>query len=66
MKKSSPKATPSPLRTGRPSPFAGRIAEELKLSTGTFVPVGALRVEAIAEASPVIQDALVTGQDVLS
>jgi feruloyl-CoA synthase len=43
--------------------FAGRIAEEFKLLTGTFVPVGALRVEVIAAASPVIQDALVTGQD---
>ena len=43
--------------------FSGRIAEDFKLLTGTFVHVGVLRVEAIAAASPVIQDALVTGQD---
>ena len=43
--------------------FSGRIAEDFKLLTGTFVHVGVLRVEAIAAASPVIQDALVTGED---
>ena len=43
--------------------FSGRIAEDFKLLTGTFVHVGMLRVEAIAAASPVIQDALVAGQD---
>jgi feruloyl-CoA synthase len=43
--------------------FSGRIAEDFKLLTGTFVHVGVLKVEAIAAASPVIQDALVTGQD---
>ncbi len=43
--------------------FAGRVVEDFKLTTGTFVHVGALRVAAIAAASPVIQDALVAGQD---
>jgi feruloyl-CoA synthase len=43
--------------------FAGRVVEDFKLSTGTFVHVGPLRVAAIAAASPVIQDALVAGQD---
>lgn len=43
--------------------FSGRVVEDFKLTTGTFVHVGALRVEAIASASPVIQDALVAGQD---
>jgi feruloyl-CoA synthase len=43
--------------------FAGRVVEDFKLESGTFVHVGPLRVAAIAAASPVIQDALVAGQD---
>lgn len=43
--------------------FAGRVAEDFKLMTGTFVHVGSLRTDVIAAASPVIQDALVAGQD---
>jgi feruloyl-CoA synthase len=43
--------------------FAGRVVEDFKLTTGTFVQVGTLRVAAVAAASPVIQDAVVTGQD---
>jgi feruloyl-CoA synthase len=43
--------------------FSGRIAEDFKLMSGTFVHVGSLRVAAISAASPVIQDALIAGQD---
>jgi feruloyl-CoA synthase len=43
--------------------FAGRVVEDFKLTTGTFVHVGSLRTDAIAAATPVIQDALVAGQD---
>lgn len=43
--------------------FAGRVVEDFKLFTGTFVQVGPLRTDAIAAASPVIHDALVAGQD---
>ncbi|NGX95251.1 MAG: AMP-binding protein [Candidatus Afipia apatlaquensis] len=43
--------------------FSGRVVEDFKLTTGTFVLVGALRTDAIAAASPVVQDALVAGQD---
>jgi feruloyl-CoA synthase len=43
--------------------FAGRVVEDFKLTTGTFVHVGSLRTDAIAAASPAIQDALVAGQD---
>jgi feruloyl-CoA synthase len=43
--------------------FAGRVVEDFKLTTGTFVHVGSLRTDAIAAATPVVQDALVTGQD---
>ncbi len=43
--------------------FDGRVAEDFKLSSGTWVHVGALRVAAIAAGAPVIQDCVVTGQD---
>ena len=43
--------------------FDGRIAEDFKLSTGTWVHVGALRVKLIAAANPLIQDAVITGHD---
>jgi feruloyl-CoA synthase len=41
--------------------FDGRLAEDFKLMTGTWVHVGALRVGALAACSPVVQDALVAG-----
>ena len=43
--------------------FDGRIAENFKLSSGTWVHVGALRIDAIAAGAPVIQDAVITGHD---
>jgi feruloyl-CoA synthase len=43
--------------------FDGRIAEDFKLSTGTWVHVGALRVALIAAANPLVQDAVITGHD---
>jgi feruloyl-CoA synthase len=43
--------------------FAGRVVEDFKLTSGTFVHVGSLRVAAITAASPVLQDGVVTGQD---
>ena len=41
--------------------FDGRIAEDFKLATGTFVSVGPLRGKIIAEGAPYIQDAVLTG-----
>jgi feruloyl-CoA synthase len=41
--------------------FDGRIAEDFKLSTGTFVSVGPLRAKVIAAGDPCVQDAVVTG-----
>src|SRR4051812_38485233 len=41
--------------------FDGRLAEDFKLMTGTWVHVGALRVGALAACSPVLQDAIVAG-----
>ncbi len=43
--------------------FDGRVAEDFKLMSGTWVHVGAVRVAAIAAGAPVIQDAVVTGHD---
>jgi feruloyl-CoA synthase len=43
--------------------FDGRIAENFKLSTGTWVGVGALRVAAIAACHPVMEDGVLTGHD---
>jgi feruloyl-CoA synthase len=43
--------------------FDGRVAEDFKLTTGTWVHVGALRVKLIAAGNPVIQDAVITGHD---
>jgi feruloyl-CoA synthase len=41
--------------------FDGRIAEDFKLSTGTFVSVGPLRAKIIAAGAPYIQDVVITG-----
>jgi feruloyl-CoA synthase len=41
--------------------FDGRIAEDFKLSTGTFVSVGPLRARIIAAGAPCVQDAVITG-----
>jgi feruloyl-CoA synthase len=41
--------------------FDGRIAEDFKLSTGTFVSVGPLRAKVIAAGAPLIQDVVITG-----
>lgn len=43
--------------------FDGRVAEDFKLSTGTWVSAGRLRVQAIEAAGGLLQDALVTGLD---
>jgi feruloyl-CoA synthase len=43
--------------------FDGRVAEDFKLSTGTWVSVGSTRVRLIAAADPLIQDAVITGHD---
>ena len=43
--------------------FDGRVAEDFKLTTGTWVHVGAIRMKLIAAADPLIQDAVITGHD---
>jgi feruloyl-CoA synthase len=41
--------------------FDGRIAEDFKLGTGTFVSVGPLRGKIVAAGAPYVQDAVITG-----
>jgi feruloyl-CoA synthase len=41
--------------------FDGRIAEDYKLATGTFVSVGPMRAKIIAAGAPYIQDVVLTG-----
>ena len=42
--------------------FDGRLAEDFKLSTGTWVSTGALRVSVLAAAAPALLDAIVAGE----
>ncbi len=43
--------------------FDGRVAEDFKLVTGTWVSVGALRLQAVSALSPLAQDVVVAGHD---
>jgi feruloyl-CoA synthase len=43
--------------------FDGRVAEDFKLLSGTWVHVGSIRVAGISALSPVAQDIVVTGHD---
>lgn len=43
--------------------FDGRISEDFKLTSGTWVSVGTLRPAIVTAASPYLRDLVVTGQD---
>ena len=43
--------------------FDGRVAEDFKLTTGTWVNSGGLRLAALGAAAPVLQDVVVAGHD---
>ena len=43
--------------------FDGRVAEDFKIQSGTWVSAGSLRVSLIAACNPLIQDAVITGHD---
>ena len=43
--------------------FNGRVAEDFKLTSGTWVSVGNLRVHVVSTLAPYVQDAVVTGHD---
>ena len=50
-----------PARPERGLFFDGRVAEDFKLNSGTWVSVGTLRVAGIAALAPLAQDIVVTG-----
>lgn len=43
--------------------FNGRVAEDFKLTTGTWVSVGTLRVKLVSALAPLATDAVITGHD---
>ena len=43
--------------------FDGRVAEDFKLTSGTWVSVGTLRIAGITALAPIAQDIVVTGHD---
>jgi len=43
--------------------FNGRVAEDFKLTSGTWVSVGTLRLHLITALAPLAQDAVITGHD---
>ncbi len=43
--------------------FDGRIAEDFKLSTGTWVNVGVLKAKVLSVGSPIVQDVVIAGLD---
>jgi feruloyl-CoA synthase len=43
--------------------FDGRLAEDFKLATGTWVSVGPLRAEFIAHCAPLVRDVVLAGAD---
>jgi len=43
--------------------FDGRVIENFKLQSGTWVHAGAVRVRLIAACNPLVQDAVITGHD---
>jgi feruloyl-CoA synthase len=43
--------------------FDGRVSEDFKLTSGTWVHVGALRLSLIAALAPLVQDVVIAGHD---
>jgi feruloyl-CoA synthase len=52
-----------PEDPGKGFVFDGRIAEDFKLATGTWVSVGPLRARFLAQAQPFAQDVAIAGHD---
>jgi feruloyl-CoA synthase len=52
-----------PARPDRGLMFDGRLVEDFKLSSGSWVSVGPLRVRIIAAGAPLIQDVVIAGHD---
>jgi feruloyl-CoA synthase len=52
-----------PNDPGRGILFAGRLVENFKLTSGTWVNVGALRLALLERGAPLIEDVIVSGHD---
>ena len=52
-----------PQNPSRGITFIGRVAEDFKLMSGTWVRVGLLRIAVMEAAAPLLQFALITGHD---
>jgi feruloyl-CoA synthase len=52
-----------PADVGKGLKFAGRLAEEFKLATGTWVAAGRLRTEVLEATAPLLADAVVCGEN---
>ena len=51
-----------PADPSRGLAFEGRLTEQFKMQTGTWVHVGRLRADIVAATMPLLQDALITGE----
>ena len=52
-----------PMEPAKGLVFDGRVTEDFKLSSGTWVSVGTLRADIVAAVSPLIQDCVIAGLD---
>jgi feruloyl-CoA synthase len=52
-----------PADPGKGLLFDGRLAEDFKLASGTWVSVGALRAQFIDHCAPLVRDAVIAGAD---
>lgn len=52
-----------PLEPAKGLIFDGRVTEDFKLSSGTWVSVGTLRADVISAVSPLVQDCVIAGLD---
>jgi feruloyl-CoA synthase len=52
-----------PARPERGIVFDGRVREDFKLGSGTWVSVGPLRIELVSQLAPWVQDIVLTGHD---
>jgi feruloyl-CoA synthase len=52
-----------PARPAAGIVFNGRVSEDFKLSSGTWVSVGTLRVELVSKLAPLVQDIVIAGHD---
>ncbi|HLH43702.1 MAG TPA: feruloyl-CoA synthase [Bryobacteraceae bacterium] len=52
-----------PDNAGKGFIFDGRVVEDFKLATGTWVSTGPLRMKFLAHCSPWVRDAVITGHD---